>query len=247
MLMNIFNFPAEIRFNIYEELLVLSEPIIFKPTWNGFCPQLSLSKRYGLNPALLRTNKRVQAEASPLLYSRNCFGCADLGPDKSAAFTRLDRFFSQIGPQMASFLRHLCIDFPSFIDYQAGSTALHKDSIKILEFIRDNCTSIATLETSLHNTYLLECVDRELGTSRIAAEALDLLDARFKAMPSLNEVVVNIYVYYNRGPSENLRKKMHDCGWTIKITKVADPEYDVWDLREALEYHGNMLDQRRQV
>lgn len=55
-----------------------------------------------------------------------------------------------------------------------------------------------------------------------------MLDACFKAIPSLKEVIVKIYVYDNKGPNENLKKKMRDCRWTSKISKVEEPEYGLW-------------------
>ena len=45
---NFFNFAAEIRLKICEELLVLSEPIIFRTFQDPSWPPLSLSKRYRL-------------------------------------------------------------------------------------------------------------------------------------------------------------------------------------------------------
>ncbi|KAI9856730.1 MAG: hypothetical protein M1813_008767 [Trichoglossum hirsutum] len=205
MSMNFFNFAAEIRLMIYEELLVLSEPITFETTWDPSRP-LSLSKRYGLCPALLRANKRVNREASPLLYSGNRF-----------RFSGLD-----LTP---SFLRHVCIDFPEFGDYRPGSTVLQEDSIKILELIRDNCTGIATLETSLRDDFRLECVGYKLDSSPITVEALELLDARFKAILSLKVVIVDAHVYDDEDLSDDLMKKMRDCGWTIKVAKLEKLEY----------------------
>jgi hypothetical protein len=101
---NFFNFAAEIRLKIYEELLVLSEPITLRMSKDPSWPPLSLSKRYGLCPALLRANKRVQREARPLLYSSNRLRFSDLEPTprldtKSAV---LASFLSQIERQKAS-------------------------------------------------------------------------------------------------------------------------------------------------
>jgi hypothetical protein len=95
---NFFHFAAEIRLKIYEELLVLSEPITFRTIQDPSWPPLCLSKRYGLCPAVLRVNKRVQCEARPLLYSSNRFRFSDLEPTprldtKSAV---LASFLSQI-------------------------------------------------------------------------------------------------------------------------------------------------------
>ena len=87
-------------------------------------------------PVIL-ANKRAHHEATPLLYSRNRF--------------RLDQgfltlFLDHIGPQNASFLRHIYIGFPAF---HLGSVTLKEDSIRTRERIRDNCTNLPTLETSL--------------------------------------------------------------------------------------------------
>jgi 2EXR family protein len=78
MSMNILDLPAEIRLQIYEELLVLSEPIIFRMSWFPPSPPLFHKSAYGLCPALLRASKSVYREAIPLLYSRNRFDFSDI-------------------------------------------------------------------------------------------------------------------------------------------------------------------------
>jgi len=210
---NFFNFPGEIRNKIYEEALMLSEPIILvamqpcSGIYGLALPRNSLE--FGLLrlcPAILLANKRAHREASPLLYSRNRFRL-----DKG--FLKL--FLDDIGPQNASFLRHICIAFPAFDDYHLGSITLKEDSIRTLERIRDNCTNLATLETSLGFPTIdaMESIDA-LDSPRAAA-TLALVDTRFKAISSLKEVIVNIY---NKSLSCDLKEKMRSCGWTIKGT-----------------------------
>jgi hypothetical protein len=58
-----------------------------------------------------------------------------------------------------------------------------------------------------------------LHDSPVAEQALDLLDARFKAIQSLKEVIVNFQVYSEEDLSDG-RMKMRDRGWTIEITKL---------------------------
>jgi hypothetical protein len=146
--MNFFDFPAEIRLQIYEELLVFPKTILFTTNRNSaesaWLP-LVLRNRYGLCPALLRVNKTVHHEASPLLYSGNYFGFTDLVPSRrlSTNSAALASFLSRTR-QNASFLRHICIDFSIYQDL-----APQIDCIKMLELIRDNCTGIAILETFL--------------------------------------------------------------------------------------------------
>ena len=147
MPINFFSFPTEIRNKIYEEALVLSEPIVLVVTEpNGSLKGLSLPRNSSLcgplrfSLAILFANKRAHREASPLLYSRNCVRLQERAI--------LTSFFDHIEPQNARFLRHICIPFPVFDDYGLGSVTLKEDSIRTLERIRDNCTNLATLETS---------------------------------------------------------------------------------------------------
>jgi hypothetical protein len=77
--MNFFNLPAEIRLGIYSELLVRSEPIVFVAGYGPSSLPLFRAKRDGLCPALLRTNRKLHHEASPLLYSNNRFQFPEIG------------------------------------------------------------------------------------------------------------------------------------------------------------------------
>lgn len=65
--------PTEIRLKIYSELLVLSKAIIFTGHYSYLLPFMFQPKGYGLYPVLLRLNKQIYREASPILYSNNCF------------------------------------------------------------------------------------------------------------------------------------------------------------------------------
>lgn len=164
----------------------------------------------------------MHCEASPLLYSNNRFGFSDLEPTLRLRTTSavLTSFLSQIGRQNASFLRYICIDFSDFNNYQTESAMLEEDSISTLELICDHYTNIATFETLVYDTFRLEYANYKLNNPPIAAEVLDLLDARFRAISSLKEVIVDVYIYDDNGLSDDLRKKMCDYGWTIKVTKL---------------------------
>ena len=77
----------------------------------------------------------------------------------------------------------------------------------MLEMIRDYCTNIATLETLLYTSAEMEPRLDAADSPRAADEALTLVDARFKAIPSLKEVIVNLY---DKPPSDYLRKKIQN-------------------------------------
>jgi hypothetical protein len=153
-------------------------------------PPLFRCKRDGLCPALLRVNKKVHSEASSLLYSNNRFRFPDILISTPSATNSpyIAPFLPQIGSQ-ASLIRHICITFPfpTFDDFRHDRAMLHEAHIKNLELIRDTCTSITTLELLLppDSTIYAFC------DSPIAGEALDLLDTRFKAIPSLKEIIIN--------------------------------------------------------
>jgi hypothetical protein len=212
MTVNFFGFPKEIRLQIYSELLVHPEPIVFVADYGPPSPPLFRSRRDGLCSALLQLNKQAHSEASPLLYSNNRFRFPDIWTSTDSA--HIAPFLLQIGPQ-ANLIRHICISFPTFDDFRHGSASLHEAHIKNLELIRDTCTSITTLELSLHS----DRANCALRDSPVAEQALDLLDARFKAIPSLKEVIVNFQVYSEEDLSDD-RVKMRDRGWTVEVTKL---------------------------
>lgn len=65
-----------------------------------------------------------------------------------------------------------------------------------------------------------------LDHSRIVTEALKLVDTSFRAISSLQEITVEVY---EDGPSDYIRKRMNNHGWTIRITPNVEEE-DFSDL-----------------
>lgn len=100
----------------------------------------------------------------------------------------LPHFFTKSDLKLALFARPALPSLPltiTFDDYRHDRAKLHEAHIKNLELIRDACTSITTLELSI----LLDRENYALDDSPIAAEALDLLDTNFKAIPSLKKII----------------------------------------------------------
>jgi len=214
--MNFFDIAREIRLKIYSELLVLSESIVFVANYGSSSSPLFRFKRDELCLALLRINKRMYSEANTLLYFNNRFQFPEVFTSTSSATNsaHIASFLHQIGSQ-ASHIRHICIPFPTFNYPQPDSARLHKMHVKNLDLVRDTCTSIRTLELLVSPN----CENYVLSDSSIAAEALDLLDNHFKNIPSLKEIVINFEVYPEQDASDDLTK-MHDYGWTVKVTKL---------------------------
>jgi len=54
---------------------------------------------------------------------------------------------------------------------------------------------------------------------KIVAEALALVDASFRAISSLQGIIVEVY---EDGPSNHIRRKMESHGWTINVTEQVE-------------------------
>jgi hypothetical protein len=167
--MTLLTLPKELRLQIFSELLVDPDPIVFGANWDfSRSPSRPLVryKEDGLCPAVLQLNRQTHSEASPILYINNCFKFSD---DPIPSFTGsadIAPFFSQIGSQ-TSRIRHICITLPSshdFFDYQTRVELLEPYA-KNLKLIRDTCTGITTFELSVDP----HCVDDVLGDSPMAA------------------------------------------------------------------------------
>ena len=247
--MNFLEFPTEIRFNIYSELLVVDETIVFVASHGPRSPPLLRYKSDGLCPALLRVSKRVYHEASPLLYSNNRFRFPQAVADTSfyTDGAHIAPFLYQIGSQ-ASLVHNICIGFPSFEHPQSGGIKIREEHVKNLELIRDICTSIRTLELFVspdHNIYAL-------SHSEIAVEAIHLLDTRFKTIPSLKEITVNFEVHPEEDPDDDIRKRMYDRGWAVKITRlpkrvwISDDDRIEFDNKEDCIAYNNEQFRRKE-
>ena len=211
--MNFSNTTVEIRLQIYSELLVHSGPIDFVADYGPPSPRLFRCQRVGLCPAVLRVSRMMHREASPLLYSSNCFRFPEVFTRPPSA--HISPFLNQIGSH-ARLIRHICIPFPTFDYPLPASAVLHEVHIKNLELIRDTCTGIQTLELSVPP----ENCDYALSQPEIAAEALNLLDTRFKSIPSLEEIIVNLQVYPQEDSSDDVTETWHGYGWTVKVTEL---------------------------
>lgn len=230
--MNLFDFPAELRLKIYSELLVLPEPIVFVAD-SGSPSPLFLSRRYNLWPALLRVNKKVHDEAISLLYSDNCFQFPDIfiriGFGRGGTYgAHMTPFLREIGSQ-TNLIRRIRMNFPTFEDYSSGTARLHEARIKNLELIRETCASITTLELSL-NSCLLNFTDGALD------QALDLLDAHLQTISSLKKIVIKAEVIDYDDFSDDLERKMRDCGWTVEVTKLEIPKQAWADDERGIEF-----------
>jgi hypothetical protein len=250
MSVGFFSLPGEIRIKIYEELLVDPNTITIFPkynsTWHEYNSAATAALGVGaytstgylqLHPAILRMNRLAYDEARSILYSKNCF---EIEEPKTLA-----SFLGQIGSQNAGLLRHLVIAFPDFYnDGHAVGITMRDDGMEMFNLIRDKCQNIAILETSLSTTNARETRFDDFNSPRAVDQALALVHARLQAIPSLPEVIVQVF---DIPVNVAVREKMRDYGWVIKIigprreiVDISDDSDDYDDYDSGFGYYGGL-------
>ncbi|KAH8586095.1 hypothetical protein B0O99DRAFT_558607, partial [Bisporella sp. PMI_857] len=187
---NFFELPRELRDRVYEPCLLHLESI---NSWAGSF------QRQELTLGLLFANKTVHYEARFLLYTQNRFDFTMASPENIVSF------LETIGRNNADCIRQVYINFPTFLYLDFGDIALENNSIAILTSIQSSCTKLRTLTISSYSIHAMELKLDALNNLKIATEALKLVDTRFRAIKSLQEIVVEVY---KDGPSGYIRRKI---------------------------------------
>ncbi|KPA37432.1 hypothetical protein FLAG1_09755 [Fusarium langsethiae] len=200
--------PGELRNTIYEIVLLQSDLV---DPWSRWGPQISTG--------LFRVTKTVHREASLLFYSQNRFDFVGCDTEKLSSFLR------QIGTRNASSIRHIVIDFPEFLYLDPGDVTIEEESVSILGNILSSCTGLSTLRTALDSTSNMELRLDNLDHFKVATEALYLVNTHFRAIPSLTEIVLEVY---EDGPSDCLRRRMESHGWVLSKNAFVEEEH--WDI-----------------
>jgi hypothetical protein len=205
---NFFSLPSELRNKIYEQLLVPQEPVA---CWIKPCV---LFQKEGLTPALLRVNKAVHSEASSILYAQNRFDFTFCNHETVTSF------LERIGRNNASCVLNVRIDFPKlhFLDFSDQHFTLDDGSVRILTKIQSVCTKLSTVTTTLYTSTI---------PNTVVAKALELVDACFKAFPSLPEIIVELNEDEDMPdhPDSTIQKEIKKYRWTISRTKE-DSDFD---------------------
>ena len=111
--------------------------------------------------------------------------------------------------------------FPLCEYYQRGKLRPHETHIENIELIRKSCTNLTTLELSLRNK-----ADYIVKDSSQATEALNLLEAQLKTIPSLKKVIVNVKVYGEEAVGEDVMERIHDQGWGVGVLRMEIPRVE---------------------
>jgi hypothetical protein len=128
-------------------------------------------------------------------------------------------FLEQIGRNNARYILYIYVDFPQFHSLILNDVTLEDDSVRILAKIQSECTKLGTLTTSVRSTNAMEVKLYALDHPKIVAEALALVDTRFRAISSLQEIIVEVY---EDGRSNYVRNEMKNHGWTISAVEYVE-------------------------
>ncbi|KAI1149434.1 hypothetical protein F4825DRAFT_430440 [Nemania diffusa] len=210
--------PSELRNEIYELILLHEEPLHPLIAFDCFRP------RKGLTPGLLRVSKAVHREASSLFYGNNHFNLS-YGLPRQAIF-----FLKRIGSN-AAYIRHLAITFPDFFCLDPGDVTLDKDSVSVLATIKRRCTNLNSLTTALYWTTNIDHRIDWPDSHKIADEPLELVDAHFRAITSLQEINLAVYEHLQ---SDQLRQITKCHGWTISTLQPVEEDRG-WRFRDFID------------
>jgi hypothetical protein len=121
-------------------------------------------------------------------------------------------FLRTIGRNNAGCIRHVCVNFPDFY-LHAGGVTLGEGSMSIFASIQSSCANLSTLITAPYCTLDIEEKLEELDNPKIT-EVLKLINTCFRAILSLQEIIV---IVYEDDPSSFIRSEMEKHGWIISV------------------------------
>ena len=195
---NFLSLPRELRDQIYELVLLQQERI------GPWSPWINDDQRQNLTSELLQVSKTIHREASSLFYGRNCFDLS-VGTSEDVA-----SFLGQIGQTNAEYIRYICVSFPEFLSLEPGAVTLEHDSAGILANLKSGCVNLSKLITSVSSKNAMELSLDALDNSKVTGEALALVNTHFRAILSLQEIIVEVY---EDGLSDHARRVMKSHGW----------------------------------
>ncbi|KAL3417799.1 hypothetical protein PVAG01_10809 [Phlyctema vagabunda] len=216
--------PSELRNKIYALCLSCERPLI---PWNDY------NQPDGLALGLLRTNKAIQVEANSIFYASNLFDLSESHPYYVTAF------FETIGSRNADRIRHIRLYLPRIEDLDSGHFVLERNDMAIVELVQEYCTNLITLTAYRDIEDDMELILDEVDNQELITEALQQLDAHFRAIPSLQEIILEVH---EDGPSSDIRREVESLGWEINVigfggTDLLFSDSDSsWDWDEEDDY-----------
>ena len=204
--------PIKTRNSIYKRVLIVPHPLyLFQ---DRGCPVETFApeKPYRLG-ALLYNNRQISDEARAILYGMNQFTLQEADTTQRQG-RLLESFLNCIGPVNAGFLSHLCIEFPATerIEGQSGEIRIREDSLQSLQLLQNECIRLKTLETLIYDQNYSALIEEEQNRNEFVREVLLEIDAQFRGIASLNEIIVRVS---SGSLAPSVREFLQGLGWVV--------------------------------
>lgn len=203
--------PIDLRNRIYRQVLALPHPLFLFQ--DPGCPVESFAPE---KPpqwlALLFADRQISKESRAILYSTNEFA---LKEGTKCQGSLLQSFLDCIGSVNTGFLSHLRMDFPAIErgDGQAGEIRIREDGLQTLRLLQEQCTNLKTLETLIYGPNNSLITDQETN-SRFLRDALQDIDTQFRAIGTLNRIIVRVC---SGSPAPPTIGFMQQLGWIVLL------------------------------
>ncbi|KAJ6167032.1 hypothetical protein N7470_002479 [Penicillium chermesinum] len=205
--------PGEIRNQVYRHALVRQETIGLQ---YGKCTAR------GIIPNLLCTSRRIHREALPFLYGENRFALLALNRVMAG---EIARFLDQIGPRNGRFIESVQICHPIFRNL-GDDAKLDENCVQLLSRLQRQCPNLKTLIMCPKSTDFvirLQLAPLVPVNPSYITESLLSFDGRLKAIPSLEEIIVQVY---QDTPLLNFLRGMEPRGWRIDVLDAVSRHSD---------------------
>ncbi|OOQ91418.1 hypothetical protein PEBR_00585 [Penicillium brasilianum] len=206
--------PLEVRYDIFERVLAVPEPLhIFQ---DPGCPlEVFIPNKPYVWLALLRTSRQISYEARAVLYGANRFTIEEV---ELASYRSniLKSFIKSIGSVNAGLLNHLRITFPAAerIDGLSGKIRLREDTLQNLQLLRNECTGLKALETLVYGKSSRYLTEDDSNNTQFARDILGRIDAELRSIIALNTIIVR---FCSGPPASSVRNIFEGLGWTVLI------------------------------
>lgn len=205
---NFFGLPSKARKDIYERVLTVAHPLyVFRdtgPRVETFAPDKPPQWR-----TLLFVNRKMNSEASAVLYGTNSFTLLDTTRREIGL---LQAFLDCIGPVNANLLSHLCINFPDIEGQPGQPRCLREGSLQDLKLLQEKCTNMTTLETHVYSNNSAVFTRTDQDDLQFIREALLQFDVQLRAIPSLKKIIIRVY---GGTPTPSVMAFMQGFGWVV--------------------------------
>ncbi|PTD03454.1 hypothetical protein FCULG_00012817 [Fusarium culmorum] len=202
----------EVRKDAYNKMLVASNPILvfqesasrpvefFVPGKPTQWPELVLMKCREYN----------EQETNAVFYGSNHFNFVDTTTQRETSI--LQAFLVSSTSANAHLLSHMSLSFPALEAAQGQPEAvrLTQGGTHALELVQDYCVNLKILEFYVHKGNAFGLAGEALSES--LHKALSQVDARLKALSSLEKIVIR---YYHDRPTTEVVQLMQGLGWIV--------------------------------